>query len=240
MVTSSMSEGHLIPGLANWEGHQDYSIVPEWLNAASGTDSYVRVMNLIDEIHQVESGFEQAARAGWYVSTTSRPRTKAVENALRDLNRRHDRINDLLRSYQFSPAIVRVLCDSRWMLFMFGAPVEGEYICHRVLHKENQKLSDGSWLVESHLEYDISEANVVLRILNLAAAWELERVRQCRRCSKWFYAERSHQKFCSMKCRLDSYSKSPKYKNYRKAYMRRRRANDPARKSAERARRKGR
>lgn len=227
MVTQNLA-GHLLPGLMECEGHRDYSIVPEWLNAALGTESCARVTKLIDEICEVERRLDKAVRAGWYVSTSSRLQRKAVRDELQELGRRHDRINELLERYHFSPAIIRLLFDQRWMLWMFSAPAEGEYVFHRVLHEENKKLNDGSWLVKSHSEYDIGEASVVLRILNLAAASEIERLKQCRSCSKWFYAERSHQRFCSEDCRLASYTRSPKYKNYRKQYMRRRRSAEQA------------
>ena len=66
----------------------------------------------------------------------------------------------------------------------------------------------------------IGEADLVLRILNLSAASELERLKQCARCSKWLYAERSHQRFCpGGECRKVKYAESPKYKEYRKQYM---------------------
>jgi hypothetical protein len=229
-IVSHFSDSHEVPGLIEWEGRRDNSVVPEWLNAVSGTDSHVRVMKLIEEIHQVESGFDKAMRAGWYVPTKARPHPKAVREELEELARRHDRINEILGNYHFSPAILRQLFDWRWVLCMFSEPVEGECV-YQKFNCSNKK---------SQLEYRIGEADIVLRVLNLAAASELERVQQCRRCSKWFYAERSHQKFCSANCRLDNYSKSPKHKKYRREYMRRRRAIDPTPKSAGRTSRKGR
>lgn len=240
MVTHSISDGHAISGLITWKGQPDYSVIPEWLNAASGSESCARVMNLIDEIRQVESGTVKAMREGWYVSTTSRPQPKAIRDELSELDRKHARINAMLESYHFSPAFTRVLFAGNWMLSMFSAPVEGEYVFHRVLHEENKRLADGARLVKSHMEHHIGEADVVFRILNLAAESELERVQQCRNCWKWVYAERASQKFCSDECRLETYSKSSKYKNYRKQYMRRYRADLAARQSAELAKRRGR
>jgi predicted RNA-binding Zn ribbon-like protein len=122
---------------------------------------------------------------------------------------------------------------------MFSQPAPDEFTYKRVVHEGRKRISDTETQLEFHAEQAISEADVVLRILNLTAASELNRLRQCESCSKWFYAERSHQKFCpGGECRVAEYSKSPKYKNYRKLYMRRVRA-EAAHKSAKPTVKKG-
>jgi hypothetical protein len=144
---------------------------------------------------------------------------------------RHDRISELLSRYTFSPTLQRVLITRDWMLSMSSATKSDEYTFRRVVHEEGKGAS-GKIVREIHEEQSVSEADVVLRILNLAAASDLDRVAQCEHCLKWLYAERSHKRFCSAECRLAEYAKSPKLKNYRKLYMRRHRADEAAKQSA--------
>ncbi len=228
MVTRPIIELHTARGFVEHERHKDNAVVPDWLNSAKGTESYVRVARLIDEIRQVESGLDRALREGWYFSTPGRSLPQAAVDLLDDLNRRHDGINEKLSRYSFSPILHRVLLERSWMLSMSSAPSPGEHTFRRVVHEERKNTS-GKIIEEFHQEQSVGEADVVLRILNLAAASELTRVEQCEHCLKWLYAERSHQRFCSAECRLANYAKSPKLKKYRKLYMRQHRAKEAAR-----------
>ena len=67
----------------------------------------------------------------------------------------------------------------------------------------------------------------------------LMRYRQCRVCSRWFYARTEHQRFCNDACRKSNASKSEIFKQKRRLYMRKRRADEKAEdaQSLERARR---
>jgi hypothetical protein len=238
MVTKRRQDLHIIAGLAEWERQKDSAVVPDWLNAARGTDSYAQVTKLIDEILQVESGMDRALRENWYVSPPSKP--KAVIQQLSELNRRHTAISEMLSRYSFTPVIQRVLFEKSWMLSMTSAFAPDEFAHLRVVHEGNRRISKGQTQLYFHDESTIGEGDVVLRVLNLAAASELVRVKQCDRCSKWFYAERSHQRFCpGGECRLAEYAKSPKYKNYRKLYMRRRRDLEAAEQPAKQSKKKG-
>lgn len=223
---SRTTDGHTIVEFTELEWPRYRAVVTDWLNAAKGTESYVRVEKLIDEIRHVERGLDKALREGWYRSSAGHPQPTAVTEFLRELDRRHDGINELLARYSFSPVIRRALIARRWSLWMFSTLAPDEYAYERVVHEEKpRRLSGGGLQVLAHHEHTVGEADVVLRILNLAAASELERIKQCESCWKWFYAERSHQKFCpGGQCRLTKYSQSPKYKNYRKLYMRQHRA----------------
>jgi hypothetical protein len=238
MVTQQSDDRHYIAGFAEWERQRDSAVVPDWLNAARGTDSYARVTKLIDEILQVESGMDRAFRENWYIDPQSKP--KAVIDQRSELNRRHNAINEMLSRYSLSPVIQRVLPQKSWMLSMSSASVPDEFAYLRVVHEGEKRISKGQSQLYFHDERTVGEGDVVLRILNLATASELARVKQCDCCSKWFYAERSHQRFCpGGECRLAEYAKSPKYKNYRKLYMRRRRALEAAEQPAKQSKKKG-
>ena len=49
----------------------------------------------------------------------------------------------------------------------------------------------------------------------------LERVRQCRKCKRWFYARVRPQKFCSTACQQSHYRSSEEWKEQRREWMRR-------------------
>ena len=68
---------------------------------------------------------------------------------------------------------------------------------------------------------------------NEAVAWLLRQVsgsgmvpapilrfRQCRRCSRWFYALTNHQTYCSTKCRQKDHADNPVFRAKRATYMR--------------------
>ena len=50
---------------------------------------------------------------------------------------------------------------------------------------------------------------------------QLERVRQCRKCKRWFYARVRHQEFCSTACQQSHYRSSEEWKEQRRKWMRR-------------------
>ncbi len=67
---------------------------------------------------------------------------------------------------------------------------------------------------------ELSEAQVIQSIFNLASAGYLNRLRQCGQCEKWLYASKISQKFCSFKCQQKKYTQSPEWKEHRRRYMR--------------------
>jgi hypothetical protein len=56
----------------------------------------------------------------------------------------------------------------------------------------------------------------------------LARYRRCSNCSRWFYAQTEHQRFCEEICRKANASKSEVFKEKRRLYMRKRRADEKA------------
>jgi hypothetical protein len=56
----------------------------------------------------------------------------------------------------------------------------------------------------------------------------LARYRRCASCSRWFHAKTDHQRFCSGTCRQKNASKDESFKETRRAYMRKRRAEEKA------------
>ena len=209
-------------GLAQWKS--DSAVVPDWMNAARGSKSYMRVAKLIHEIEELEIAMVRAVREKWYLNS-KQEFAKRMPKQIEEVYLRHDVFQQTLRRYTFSPILDRTMFAPTWNLSMYSARVPGEFLLKRRFHAERKSVRSKDFQDNDQTELIVGEADIVLRILNLAAASELERLKQCQHCSKWLYAERSHQKFClGAVCRNAFYSRSPKCKKYRKEYMRRRRA----------------
>jgi len=225
MVTTNRAETHRVFGFVRRQANQEPDVVPAWLNAAQGTDSYERAAQLIGEIREIEDGMSksllrlvqtrevtaQELKIGgdhrWKKIKQAKQQPQQYKNAKRqwqEFERKHVQLNKILGRYSFSPVLQWVLLAGSWNLSMIAKDMDRDH-------------------VHEHQGLRFSESDVVLHILSLAAASELERLQQCKRCEKWFFAGRSHQRFCSPECRLKSYSQSPKYQKYRKIYMRERR-----------------
>jgi hypothetical protein len=221
MITRPIKDGHMVAGLNQLKWHGDRDVVPDWLNAAIGTESYARVEALMEDILSVEATMETHFREGWFINHPSRPRSVSAERKLEELDERCDRIHEALSRYSFVPELAAVMLSKQWVLWMRSELKVGEY-AHRYV-VDGKPIPNSTSLF--HAEQTVGEADVVLRIANLAVISELHRVKRCANCGKWFYAERSHQKFCpGAECRFAHYRRSPQYKNYRKDYMRKRRA----------------
>jgi hypothetical protein len=237
MVTSTNLLNHifLLGFMPSWD-KPSAAVVSDWLNESTGTQSHNRVVNLMDELRQVGTGMDKALAQGGAISSRQ---PKGVREANADLDRRHVAINESLTRYSFTPAITRVWLSREWRLSVYSSPVDGQYSFERRVHKKDKNS-------EMNVEHAVREADVALYVLILAAGGELDRIKQCENCFKWFYAERSNQKFClESLCRQKKYAASPRFKVYRKLYMRKRRAKDkalaeksPKRRSAKSPRRK--
>ena len=221
MITRPIKDGHLVAGFNHlqWRGDQD--VVPDWLNAAIGTESYARVEALMEDILSVVATMETYVREGWFVPRPDRPLSARVKRKLEELGERCARIHEALSRYSFVPELAAVMQPKQWVLWMRSALKDGEY-AHRYV-VDGKPIPNSTSLF--HAEQTVGEADVVLRIANLAVISELHRVKRCANCGKWFYAERSHQKFCpGAECRHAHYRRSPQYKKKRRDYMRKHRA----------------
>jgi hypothetical protein len=233
MVTKRQFDQHYFDGFKQqemrggqeWtEWQKDSAVVTDWMNAAKDSESCARVAKLVDQICQVEIDRNRSLR-----EVQLRDREKSKTDAVRVQTREEfgsaGSIDKTLLRYSYSPGLHYQATVRTWYLSMYSASVPAEFVLKREFNPSPMGISAKKLQNYYHDEHTVGEGDIVLRILNLAAASELERVRQCETCLKWFYAERSHQKFCpGGACRLAKYSKTPKYRNYRKLYMRRQRA----------------
>lgn len=228
LVTTFNPDTHGISAPDRQFRDPDHLVVVEWLNAARGSESYERVVHLVGELREVSVGLNRVFRQAGFHSLGP----VSLRNRQQDLSQRHIQINEQLNRYSYSPVVQRVLIGQSWRLSMRSQGEPSGFVLKRVDDEGQRTLSDGSKQISFHYRHDVSEADVVFRILRLAESDELDRLRQCEQCLRWFYAERSHQRFCpGAKCRLTNYSSSPKQKKYRKLYMRKKRAEERARKA---------
>jgi len=66
-----------------------------------------------------------------------------------------------------------------------------------------------------------SLAEAVTCFLNLDSHMCLDRMRECRKCGKWFYARFRHQEFCATRCQQTYFWSTEEWKAKRREYMRR-------------------
>jgi hypothetical protein len=64
-----------------------------------------------------------------------------------------------------------------------------------------------------------NDSNAVFDIAQLAEMELLHRVQQCV-CGEWFFGRFEHQRFCSAKCRENTFHSSPEWKEYRRTKAR--------------------
>jgi hypothetical protein len=67
---------------------------------------------------------------------------------------------------------------------------------------------------------DLLASNALSCVVTLAQQGTLNRMRECLRCGKWYYARFRHQRFCSTKCQQAHYWSSPEWKAHRRVWMR--------------------
>jgi hypothetical protein len=212
---------------------KDRVAVPDWLNAAKGSESYAKVAKLIHSIRRVESLVDKFLAENSLRFVGVKRVSAEIDEQYRELLRTEEWIDEALSKYKYSPRMMNDCDENRWLLSMYSAQTPTGFVLNR---KKSGIRYKGIMLTATRSKtvylQTIGEADIVLRILNLSAASELERLKQCARCSKWLYAERSHQKFCpGGECRKEKYAQSPKYKEYRKQYMRQMRSRQAAEQS---------
>ena len=57
-------------------------------------------------------------------------------------------------------------------------------------------------------------------VMQLGEAGLFDRIKQCRKCTAWFFARFRHQVFCSEKCQIAHYRRTDKFKAHHRDYTR--------------------
>lgn len=190
-------------------GEEDSSILIEWLNAAKGSRSHCRVVQLISNIQTTEAAVSAAVRDNVYVHSGSSPvfPPEKVKRQI-ELSKLYKKIASALRHYVFRPRLTSVTFGrTPWWFDLCGDRVRDD---HRVTRPDRRR---------------IFEADAVFGVLRLASFGLLDRVRPCAVCQTWLYARPAHKKFCSKICQTKYFSSMPQHKKKRAAYMREYRRN---------------
>lgn len=106
--------------------------------------------------------------------------------------------------------------------------------CYYRLNEELSKFTSAPQ-IELHEYYDGSPVSLTLTteespiavvsgqvrcLLQLMLDREITNVRRCPQCTKWYFARRSDQEFCTAACRCKCHSKTEAFKERRRRYMR--------------------
>jgi hypothetical protein len=184
-------------------GEEDRVVLIEWLNAAVGSKSYLRVRQLINNVYTATLAGDAAVRDRVYVHVG--PAELLHEKAQRrhEIDRLLRPISDSLRRYVFHPRLVFLMTGQRrWWFDLIGDPVSGDY---KLVRADGRR---------------VYEADVIFGVLRLASWGFLDKIKQCLTCQKWLYAHPSHKKFCDSTCQLKYFASTPSQKEKRAAYMR--------------------
>lgn len=93
-----------------------------------------------------------------------------------------------------------------------------KYLSYPYVRLETKGKWKGRW--ELQRESPSFSGDIVHQIVSLAEHDLLKRVRECKQCKDWFYANRIMKQFCSKKCAKLHWNTSPNGKAALRPYMR--------------------
>jgi hypothetical protein len=182
-----------------------------WLDSAlraKAKRSYERVsecLRLLAELQKLSSDYIPAYRD---LSLSNQPKFLSIWRAAQTAN---DQLNSILSFYRFELQIGEVrLGAGRWF----------------VRWKSVGKKTFTTALSDERIPFKMpfTEADAIMRCIQLSEAGYLARVRECANCKKWHYARFSHMRFCSLQCQQANFRSSPEFKAHRRQYLRKHRA----------------
>ncbi len=167
----------------------DALIVAEWLNAAKGTKARTHVLGIRAHLEYLRK-MADTGRAGEA-----------------EFRAHHDRVNELLSHYTFSPVLVYDMDSGVWRYNAIPRQARGRTV--EVTHQG--------------VTVQVGEAAVAAALARLAAHGELRKVRLCEQCKENYrVSEREMDRFCSDSCRNAHFQARPevveKKKKARSAY----------------------
>jgi hypothetical protein len=150
-----------------------------------------RVKKLIDALQQM-SAFSSHLRK-------LRDAGKSDESKLDELR---GRANELLAIYRMQPGVGWFPKRGVWV---------GSYVHFASRARNRERGRRG-----------LDERSMIRPVLELLEQGKMARIKRCgnERCSRWFYALLSHQRFCNSKCKRKYHESTPEFKAHRRAYMR--------------------
>lgn len=218
MVTNKQprqfAESHSAKGALS--GEPDDLTLVGWLNAAKGSNSYKRVVHILELIRKKEESHRNivAKRAHIHVGKGKRPREHF----------RLWRADDILDA-ELHRALTRYTFGIRLAGFIYGGwllnlycPWQKDDFGWKTLY--SYRAEPGQTILQAP-SYTVCEGDAVLAALRLAERSLLNRVRLCERCSvNWIFAKHKNYKFCGTECRETYYTSTPEYRESKKRQMR--------------------
>jgi hypothetical protein len=217
-----LGESHSINGALSSQA--DESILPGWLNAAKGTVSYKRVINILKLIERTEESTEAARAHGAYTHVFKRgaPRRwpKEKQQLQRASNEIHAELGLAFRRYLFHVRLTKPVFDG-WFFSIW---------CPRQKNDFGWETSYGREAPEGQIvlqvpNYRVFEGDTVIAAMRLTERGLIRRIRVCATCSqRWLFAKHSNYRFCSRACRERYYMRTDEYRAKKAIQMRKYRA----------------
>jgi hypothetical protein len=197
--------------------NEDLINLRDWLNDAFGTAAYDRVVSLIAEIRKLQSDYDSAPR-GHSSPVLSKSELKSML-VFRD---RLSEVQARLSRYTFSLRAADELSVHRRRLriSLRPDPLPDDFVPSTKL----SKISDNESLITNPGTFRMGEGRAVLCFARLFTSGDSHRLKLCEKCrQRWIAATKSHYRFCSDKCREDTYAASDEYSKRKREQMRRQR-----------------
>lgn len=210
----------------------DEIILPGWLNAAKGSQSYSRVARIMDLIRADDKNVADIRATRAYIHIGRGKRPKEHLKLLRISRQIWAELGPALTKYTFNVGLIGTLAGQRWLLSI---------CCKRRKHDfaweapYAYKASPGETILNVPT-FMVCEGDAVLAVARLAEKGMLSRVRLCEMCSdRWFFAKHSNYKFCGEQCRQKHFTSGDEYRQRKalqmRAYRRRQRLREDAEKT---------
>ena len=175
-------------------------------------------MDLIELIRQSEEATRKAFVAHAYVTHGGEsPKVKKDKRkSARPASRLYAKLQRSLGRYVFHIRLTGTI-QGAWILNFHRSALKGEFGWEAEF---TSQTPPGATVISSP-PYTVSEGDAVLAALRLAQRGLLNRIKQCKTCSRPMYAKHSNYRFCSSKCRENFFTQTDEHRAKKAAQMRR-------------------
>ncbi len=168
----------------------DAALLSEWLNTSKGK-SRARILELYRELQKF--GGDQALYQQQRQAAESAIQKRSPRNAIRRLGEEVQRTWKNLE--QRHRLLLKALSRYSFRLGLGYLAISGTKTAGFVAPEEG---------------------NAAFAVVNLFNAGELDRIGTCQTCGRWRVVAKSHYRFCSEACRLESYAKDDQFRERKK------------------------
>jgi hypothetical protein len=185
-----------------------------WMNSRRAAKEVQRIVSVLKVIQELEKLNQQ----GDFPTMNVNPRKRGLDGTnaqranLRNANSLSKRLERLLSRYRSSPSYISIGQHRNALSW------------RNLLNKKTVEVPvEGGGDFSS---YPFGEGDALFRIDRLIYEGELNRVRNCSCCNKWFFAGNSRKEYCSGSCQVRQFRKKPEQRANWAAYMRKYRHNE--------------